>query len=36
MGKAFDVALNSSDSLASIASVDLFVISYEYFNELCS
>jgi len=36
MGKASDVALNSLDSLASIASVDSFATSYEYFNELCS
>jgi hypothetical protein len=36
MGRASDVALNSLDSLASIASVDLFATSYEYFNELCS
>jgi hypothetical protein len=36
MERAFDVVLNSSDSLASIASVDLFATSYEYFNELCS
>jgi hypothetical protein len=36
MGKASNVALNSLDSLASIASVDSFATSYEYFNELCS
>jgi len=36
MERAFDVVLNSSDSLASIVSVDLFATSYEYFNELCS
>jgi hypothetical protein len=36
MGMAFDVALNSLDSLASIVNVDSFDTSYEYFNELCS
>ncbi len=35
-GMAFDVALNSLDSLASIVSVDSFATSYKYFNELCS
>jgi hypothetical protein len=36
MGRAFDVALNSMDSLASTISVDSSTTSYEYFNKLCS